>query len=463
MKVKNVLFCLLLAAATLLTSCTSIYQIQEETTAVPFDETEEYFTKGNVYKKADGKSGFLYKDYWIYCESIDVRVERHLSNGDKESQTLPLSRVVKVNAKTGTVSSVCLDPVCNHSLFSSCPLLSYGRDVLAIHGIVGDWLRYSINSYDSVTGQYSKTYVYNMQTGELVEIFGENVEGVELIKYTSECVFEDKLYSVKNDLDYSNTKYDPTEDKPLSEYTPETVSTLCEFDFGEKKTRELFRIPDGYYVSAVTNKRFFLHSPEGDIYSCDKSGNDLSKEDVLNFSPQNMCGQYAYNILQDSIEVYDLKTNKINVITHDLVPDFVAITDQGILLNHLTSYDEVLAFQNQRRQFIAERQETMSMSEITQLYATELNKIVYNGKMQVWLFSRDGEKREQIFELGGGKAQVYYAIDGYMYCMFAAIDPETYTIAASENDGRSFVNLETGEVTPIPYMEIESTLYIIEE
>ncbi len=457
------LISLIISAIMLLSSCSSVYQIPDDTTDAEISvKEEEYFTTGSVYKKGDLYSGFLYKGYWIYCEKQDTSVKIHHSDGTRGNHSGPAQRLVKVNAQTGIVSSVCLDPACNHSYGSSCAVLAPYDKRLTLLGIVGDWVMYSFSHYDQLTAGYTESFIYNLQTGEHAKIFEYDIDGLEITKYESKCVFGNKLYSVRNDLDFSNTKYNPDGNKPISEFDPETVSTLCEYDFERRKSTDLFEIPDGYVVSAVTNKRFFLQSPDGAIYSCDKNGKDLKKEDVLDFSPQNMCGTYAYNILQNAIEIYDLRTNEKKTVGHDFLAQFVLVTDEGILIDHSTTADEYKEMIANHSEFRKEYEaQGMGLREISELYEKELNKIEFKGSAQVWSISLDGSRTDLIFEEEHASIKVFYAVDGYMYCFAVFGDPDnSYILKEYINEGRSYINIETGEITPIPYLDLVIPEYI---
>ncbi|MBP3430877.1 MAG: hypothetical protein J6K60_09175, partial [Barnesiella sp.] len=157
MKKSIKLISLLLSILLLLSSCQSVYDVPlvpPETTANPnVDLSDEYYTTGVPYRTGDISSGMLYEGCLIYiekCTTTGIVGDETDANGVKTPiyGDVTVERIVKYNPVTGTVSSPCLNPNCNHSLESGCPMLLGGKvndgksQVYVFQGIFGDWLVY---------------------------------------------------------------------------------------------------------------------------------------------------------------------------------------------------------------------------------------------------------------------------------------------------------------------------------
>lgn len=437
----------------LLSSCTSVYVAPPEVTTEPLievDRSQEYFTTGYLYAKPLNQSGFMYGDYWVYVESCPY--EYAYKNGNETYTGDEIFRIVKMNAKTGVISSACLDPVCNHSPGSNClMLLPFDKTLLSLGKLVGDWLVFSY--YGIVDGKgETENYIYNLKTGEAVKAFEIIKDEMSITKWNSLFDYENKLYNVKCYLDYSNTGYDPKGNKKMSAYTPETTSWLCVYDFDTKKSKELFVIPADYQLCAMSNLRYFFKSPEEEIYSCDLKGENFKKEEVLYSSPIYLCGPYAYIFAEDGLDVYDVTTDTMSTIAIEDASYAVYVTDIGPLVCTFTTCEEWMALD---RATFQEMHPEIPIKDFTQAWSDELNRIMYSGNAQIWKLDDTGENRELIFEKEHAYIRIFYATGDYAFAVVSYGDPDNdYAMLPQENSGRSVINLKTGEIIPIPYLEV---------
>ncbi len=434
---------LFLLFSVFLNSCSSIYDAPPSVTTEPLleiDESQEWFTTGYLYTKMTPLGGFIYGDSWIYVE-----------NQPYENGTV--SRIVKANAGTGVVSSVCLDPVCNHSPGSEClMLLPEDAAMLSLHRLIGDWIIFSYMSInDGVSSK--RTFVYNLKTGESSSVFQHIEEEMSVTKWNSFFDVGSKMYSVKSYLDYSESGYDPKGNKPMSDYTPKTKSYLGFYDFDTQKTEELFEIPSEYTVTAVTNKRYFFTALNEDIYSCDLEGKNFKKEEVLDFSPGYLCGHYAYNFDLEGLKIYDVATDTVKTVAVD-DPGYTGyVTDAGALICSFSTSVEWSALEY--KDFNAAHPE-IPLTELRAAWQKELNKIMYSGKAQIWKIDLEGKKEKELFyEKEHSHIRIQHASGDYIFAIITYGDPQNdFAMMPIENDARSIVNLKTGEITAIPYLEI---------
>ena len=437
------------------TSCSSIYSELPNVDTLPTIEVElnaEYFTTGSVYNNGSLTAGYLYDDYWIYSEVQNYEYEYKRPDGKIVSSNAQMVRFVKVNAATGVVSSLCLDPVCNHSVGSGCIMICPENGTPVIQGFVGDNMIFTYGIRDEVYGTINQTYVYNLKTGETKNIFAHNMEAAVLTKYSSRYIFGDTYYVVRDILDYSETGYDPASGKPLSDFEPKTVSILCEYDFKKNTVKELYVIPEGYSLSIVSNERFFFMSPEKDIYSCNRNGENMKKEDVLDFSPQIVCGTYAYNVNEQThdMEIYNLSTNTIIEFRNEVKSTDYSITDFGIVKNDLSVLDEYLKIKNSYRTLKKENPD-LTPAEHDKM----CRKVRCSGTTQIWRWTLDGAEPQKVFELDKALVMIIHGTNNFLYGFVRRADPNNnYEEAPYENEGRCYINVQTGEITPISYLEL---------
>ncbi len=457
------LLCLLLGILMLLSSCSSVYVTLPEPTSDPnvtnpvtVEEGDEYYTSGKAKNYGNMQYGFLFGNYWMYRE---IQYYKELvdtsPNGEKIYNTKLATRLVKVNTGTGSVSSLCLDPVCNHSPGSGCAFLTTEKQQIHISSVAGNWIVVEKAVKDSVYGMVYETFAYNPISGERHDILVNEYGETSVTKWIGKAVFENRLYSIRMHMDYSNTDYVPGGDKPMSDFEPETVNILCYYDFETQSSVDLFELPDGYRTSAVTNKRFFFKTPEGDFVSCGYDGKNMVKEDVIDFSPENSIGTFAYLIENTGFELYDLKTNtKTSFELPFTAYQYPTFTNSGIIYDTFTSIDEWGGMSKGYSQFAKDHPE-MKPDEARVAYDKLMNAVKYSGKAQIWRSDFKGENLELIFEKENAVIHTICGNDSYVFGFAFLGDPKDgFKEIPYENDGRSMINLATGEITPVPYLDL---------
>lgn len=430
-------------------SCSSIYTEEPEISqdvAIEIDPSSEYFTEGNIVSKSAQVDGFVYKNSWIYVENQKYqRYIKTLSTGEKIYADATAQRIVKLNTLTGDVSSVCLDPVCNHSPGSDCIMLAPDNAFVALDAVVGDWLMFSYQMSNlELEGYWPTVYAYNMQTGELSEIFDYDLSGTMINKLSLRCVFGDKLYYTKKTLDYSKTEYDPSGDIPMSEYEPDTRTAFWEYDFETKKSQELFEVPDNYKISAITNKRFFFILQQGEVYSCNRDGSNMKKEETFNFAVSSFCGNYAYYIdhQENHIKIYDVATDTSKIIPFDYSYQQCVLTTEGIMYSTFSTAGEEYA-------------KAMKFFDFKTCM-----KLRDEGTAWIYIMDFDGNEPRLVYENEKLWVNASCASEKYFCGNVTYYDPETPNKHYSYLDSaRHLINRETGEITPVPLVE----LVLIEE
>ncbi len=431
---KKLLSCLsiILALIILMCSCSPVYVdigTQNTTETIDADLGEEYFTKGGVnrHRTAHSDDGYVHEGVWYYIERQDYHIKTVTEEGGKKITSTAkkmIERIVKYNPVTDTVSSPCLDPVCNHSVGSGCLMIGPETGYIQIFDVVDNWMILTKSEsqdfktqtdYGSSYKQYRNMLAYNVKTGAWHEIYSEGLEDNISTEYTGNSIWEDKMYIVKHVLDYSKTGFRRGDSRPMSDYKPETKSYLYEYDIAKNTQKELFEIPAGATVNRITNKRFIL-TVDGEYFTCDLDGSNMQKSEVLDFLPYNRNGNYAYQYIDSKhIKVYDLKTDTAKTVT---------LTDLDTRGNPIFTDDGIL----------------ISTS--------------FKGKAQIWQSDLEGENFEVIFEWDKADARYVGATEKYLFV--AMVDSKSGGSATSGYLGanRRCIDLETGEYKPIPLLEL---------
>ena len=273
---------------------------------------EEYFTNGWLFYGGSVGSGAEYDGKWIHVADIIATNIRVLAAYDPE---------------TGTTKSICVHhPNCFAS-GEHCPvIIPIGWNINFIE-ILGDWCMYQING----NGKYeSEIRFYNMKTGEARVI--EGTESGNVITYPSTAYpMDGKAYLNMWDIDNaSGTRRDY-----VSCYDPET-----------DKTEYLCDEPEDMHMVGLSNKRIFFAEKRSSllapsvVWSTDYSGNNLKKEEVLNFDLLAMSGIYAYEpIMEDHFE-----KDGYNLRAYDLAADSMFTINFGKPMKYLIPLDGKLGF-----------------------------------------------------------------------------------------------------------------------
>ncbi len=451
---------LLTSILLLLSSCQAVYEIPlepPETTSNPeIDLAEEYYTTGIPYCTGDIYKGMLYEGCLIYIEQLTtigvigystspdgVRTDRY---GEVE-----IERLVKYNPVTGTVSSPCLDPTCNHSLESGCPmLLGLGRredETYRFKGIFGDWLVYMQQKSDDEYSVRNTEIMYNLKTGEIRNIFADELGTEILSRWTSGIYHDGKYYKVNSIMDYSNTGYKPGSGQSLSDFEPETRRYLYEYDFDSNVSKELYEINADWSLGKVSNQRFYFRDSDSRYLSIKKDGTDEREEAAINVS--NTVGTFTifYNP-NGGYTVHDLKTNEIKDVSFEYsLIGIPCVTEKGILTAYQTKYDEWKNFN-----FGKYRKEHPGAS--SEQINNEARKILASGTAQICQCGYMGEDNHVIFELPAARIEIISAYGDYVFAKVSKYNPQTGAHLDGYGNSTCCINVKTGEITPIPELEI---------
>ena len=471
MKRSLQLLCLSFALTILLCSCSSVYVDLEKpdtTSAVDVDLEGEYFTDGRLYIQSRFYTdlGFIHEGSWYFVETQQYYTGNvtYDQNGNKRTEAGYglCRRIVRMNAETGVISSPCLDPVCTHGPGSNCPLMEIEGLSLNFRLIADDWLIIEHRpSNDPVYGTLRQIHGYNIKTGKTIELYADSFENGTFTNHEySISVFDGKLYIVKHIMDYSATGFKPNGRKPLSDYEPATRSFLYEYDLDNNKVTELFEIPAGAYAARMTNKRYILYVDE-EFYTCDLDGSNLQKSDGMEYFPTHKIGTLAFCYLENGFRVYDLKTNQttdvnIEEFKFNAMKDDVTVTANGLYFNACTSDEEYEAVSAARKEYKNQHKD-MDRAELNKLLDEmfDLNKARYSGKAQIWRCDHDGGNMAVVIEIDNATATFIGSTDKYAYLLLKQADPNNnYELIPSINGGKCYIDLKTGEITPIPLLEL---------
>ncbi|MBR4033735.1 MAG: hypothetical protein IKJ04_02905 [Clostridia bacterium] len=455
------LICLLLGILMLLSSCQSVYDVPlvpPETTANPnVDLSDEYYTTGVPYRTGDIKSGMLYEGCLIYiekCTTTGIVGDKTDADGVKTPSygDVTVERIVKYNPVTGTVSSPCLDPNCNHSLESGCPMLLGGKvndgksQVYVFQGIFGDWLVYLKFMTDDEYGSVMSEIMYNLKTGEVRENFSDDYGEKVVSKWRNGWYVDGKYYKVNSVMDYSKTGYTPGSGQKLSDFKPVTRQYVYEYDFDTDESKKLFEITDECFGFMATSERFYIERPDGTEYSIKKDGTDKREENRP--AASNFVGTYSILSNTNGFSVYDLKTDETKeVIWEYSVLGNLCVTEKGVLSAHQTKYDE---WDNFSVADYRKEHPNLTSEEIN----NEARKILASGTAQIWQCDYMGDNNHVIFELPSGNIKIISAYGDYVFATVSKIDPETGKHLEGYKSQPCCINITTGEITPIPQLDI---------
>ena len=460
MKKTIKLISLLLATLFLLSSCQAVYDVPltpPETTANPdIDLNDEYYTTGIPYYTGNIYEGMLYEGCLIYIEQLTttgIVGERTSAEGVKIPTygDVQVDRIVKYNPVTGVVSSPCLDPACNHSLESGCPmLLGLGRredETYRFKGIFGDWLVYMQQKSDDEYSVRNTEIMYNLKTGECRNAFVDDLGSEKLSRWTSGIYHDGKYYKVNAIMDYSNTGYKPGSGQSLSDFEPETRRYLYEYDFNSNVTKELYEINADWSLGKVSNERFYFRDSNSRYLSIKKDGTDEREEDAVNVS--NTVGTFTifYNP-NGGYTVHDLKTNEMKDVSFEYsLIGIPCVTEKGILTAHQTKYDKWRKFD-----FSEYRKEHPGAS--SEQINNEARKILASGTAQIWQCGYMGEDNHMLFELPAARIEIISSYGDYVFAKVSKYNTQTGAHLDGYNNSTCCINIKTGEITPIPELEI---------
>jgi hypothetical protein len=323
-----------------------------------------------------------YGDEFIYA----VRIQNNAS----------YCNLVKFDPESNKVAYLCADRKCKHTP-EDCPLASpegSGWNMNYIE-VFGDWLiyDYSYSGADKVLLGMTVS-LYNLKTGE------------------SKIASEPTLYKHANSYYVMNGKvYLGISERKLEEnFYTESKRYILSYDPETGESVYMCDIPDGVSFVGVSNKRFFFAKGMDEIYSCNYTGDNLKKEEFLDFYPVALSGTYAYKFSTKDDDgnpatksVYDLATNSKFTI------DF-----GGELHSFLLLEDKI----------------------IYTVYKSEDR----SGGTELWTCDKRGENKKLLLESDEVLPAPDNCIGSYIIC----------SVNNKVNRERCVFNLETGEFMTVP-------------
>lgn len=459
MKNTMKLVSLLMSFLLIFTSCQAVYEVEltaPETTANPeIDLNEDYYTTGAPLRAGNIETGILYEGCLIYIEqrmTTGIVGERTTSDGEKKLTygDVRVDRIVKYNPVTGTVSSPCLIPTCNHSLESDCPMLlglgARASEAYMFQGLFGDWLVYLRYNFDDEYGSVKSEIMYNMKTGELRSVFCDDFGEEVVSKWLYGWYSDGKYYKINTVLDYSHTSYKPGGDIPISNYKPITKDYIYEYDFETNVSRMVYEIPGICGGFQVTHERFYIALSEDDVFSIKKDGTDKRQEKLV--KANNFVGTYAIYGEKNGFIATDLRTNEAQEIVWDhSVVGKMCITEKGILYAQQTKYDE---WDNFSAKDYRKEHPNASTAEVN----NAAKKLLASGTAQIWECGYLGEDNKLIFELPAARIEIISAYGDYVFAKVSKFNPDTGANLEGYQNQTCCINIKTGEITPIPQFEI---------
>ena len=447
---------LLISFLFIFTSCQAVYDVEltaPETTANPeIDLSEEYYTIGTPYHTGDIYKGVLYEGCLLFIESITTTgiTGYSVSGGVTKYMygEVEIERIAKYNPVTGTVSSPCLDPVCNHSLESDCIMLisdGIGETVRCkIKGIFGDWFVFLKQETDQRYSVLNTEVMYNLKTGEARSVYVDDLGRDFLTRWSGGLYFEGKYYNIKCVMDYSNTGY--TIGMKYSDYDPVTRRYLYEYDFETDTTKELFEIGSEWGLGRVSNKRFYFRRGDGTCVSLKKDGTDERNETSMLTS--NVVGTYTVYYESNGYKIHDLKSDEITEVVYDYpLENVVTVTEKGVLSTFQTQY-------SQWRWFSAKEYRNQHPNATSEEVNNAARKILAAGVAQIWQCDYTGDNNHIIFELPAADIEIISAYGDYVFAYVSKFNTETGEHLEGYRRRACCINIVTGEVTPIPELDI---------
>lgn len=461
-------FCLLFVLSMLLISCSSVYEHMPETTdAESFvNQTEEYFTTGNLISFTSNL-GIEYEGQWIYVEDVEVVVKEDNPNTSVyDPYTENHERLVKYNPATKTVSSLCLDPACLHSS-EECPFFAPYIWMVSYYEVFGDWLIYTFGNYFADDNEWDtvRSYLYNLKTGERRQLQGHSKAGELMSWCTTKYVMNGKIYSTMLELDYSGEEEFKTL-HPNEEFIPETHQYVDVYDPNTDAVERLCEISDDLLMFCISNKRFFFKRSDNTYWSSDYNGENMKQENVLITDAIQLCGKYAYIIESEDfsetlkngskVRAYDLETDSIVTVSFNDKARNIMIDSGKIAYTTFSKIDDFKLFALDKTGYVKKLYpDETNAQKISQLTQQIRNSLQYDGTFQIYVTDALGNNKKLAFEGENMNIKPLRMVGNYLFGYVSYADPNNnFAVTYPGNGGRCALNLETGEITLIPQLEL---------
>ena len=458
--------CLICAFSFLFTSCSSIYEHMPDTTEpeITIEPSDEYFTKGEIISGAAALLGVDYKGQWIYVEQAKFLYQK--DNPDTpfdDTRYREMERLVKYNPVTKTVSSLCLDPNCMHSS-EDCLFCAPHTWLVSYFEILGDWIMYTFSDYfgDRTEVDLSRTYLYNLQTGEMRQLHSNSKEGNLLRRTTTNYVMNGLIYSTILELDYSGEEEHKALNLP-GDFVPETHQYIEVYDPVQNKTERLFEIPADEQLTGITNKRFIFVNKELEVWSTDYSGGNKKAEETIKFDLYMVTGKYAFPIqdcdyskLGYNLKGYDLSTDSMFEVDFGGPIRNVSVDSGKLCYTTFSRIEEFREFTSDIDGYIKKNYPNVTdKAEKEALRMQIANEFQYSGKFQLYITDIKGGNQKLVFEGENMNFSPMRIVGNYIFGTLSYGDPNNnYLVTYPGFNGMASINIETGEIDLVPMLEI---------
>ncbi|MGM9598016.1 MAG: hypothetical protein ACI3XO_09410 [Eubacteriales bacterium] len=423
----------------------------------PQDNEKEYFTEnGQVVRSAFFNNAVQINDFLYYTERYTYTEDT--SGGGKLKRQA--ERVVRLSLKTGNVSSACVDPVCTHMHGSDCPLnIDYLYDSKKMLNLkaIGEWLFYIISedhtAYDPMTqkdesaGDILTYMVYNTVTGETRELFPHNSVGESGV---APAIFNGTVFG--NQIYVTVPEYVKDENG-----TESLVYSLRSHDVEKNTSNVLYTSSVSFGIPAVTNKRVYLLSSDGDVtkkFSIDHSGKDMREEQEI-YTATVAYGTREYYTGGENLNevcVYNIEAHESKALgIYESLGGFCVAND-ALYYSTISNADEYMSLDIGK---LYEKYSSLTPTEMTTAVTRDINSVQYGEKAQLYSAGLDGEAPKLLFEYEHMVIKCVAAAGNYLYAYITSAQPPEYTVTTTANNGFSRIDLTTGEIMPVPLLGTE--------
>ena len=306
-----------------------------------------------------------------------------------------------------------------------------------------------------------RTYLYNLKTGESRELHARSKEGMLLSKTTTNYVMDGKIYATRLELDYTGEE-EFNSSPHEGEFVPETRQFIEVYDPETQEVERICEIPNYYLLVGLTNKRFFFKDKDGVTWSSNHKGENITEEKNMDFDFIMVCGKYLY-----PPEEFDYKKVGYNIRGYDLETDSSFPIDFGMVINAAlvdsgrlcfttnSNIDEYKEFNKNSGEYVRKLYpEASERQEILNLKSKIRDKLLYSGTFQMYVTDARGENRKLVYEGEHMNFSPLRMFGNYIFGSVSYGDPNNdFRKINTPDDGRCVINLETGEITPIPYLD----------
>jgi len=222
------------------------------------------------------------RKFWCFCALLILILsfsscEKNIRKINEGSETPYIifsidNQLVKINCQTGLKTTLCQDPLCNHSEMYrwQCPFYcDVGKFTLTESGNT---------LYFARTIDQNQIFQYNLKTGDLKEIYKTNQTVLDIIAYKEDLYFIERIYEA-NDIEefayYNLHKYASAEDRVVK--------------LNQEKIENLF------VINSIKNDRIYIF----DFGSNSGFNTALDFTDRKTTNSDDFSSKYDYEYIKD--------------------------------------------------------------------------------------------------------------------------------------------------------------------